>query len=213
MSSLAVEDAPAAAPRMLRRLGHDTQYVLIGFPLGIVSLVLAVAGFSLGVSLAVLAVGVPLLFGTLMLARMLAAIERVRAGNVPRPAYRTAPAGAGWWRRVTTPMADPQSWFDLLHATFRIIPSTISFAFVVTWWAGALGGLTFWLWQWSIPWPADNTDLPQILGFESRILFYTLCGLVFAVTLVPVVRWAAALQSGFARVLLGLGAEIRTRDW
>ena len=41
------------------------------------------------------------------------------------------------------------------------------FAFVVTWWAGALGGVTTILWDWTIPRPPDNKDLNELLGFGS----------------------------------------------
>src|SRR4051794_4531117 len=48
---------------------------------------------------------------------------------------------------------------------------------------GALGGSTYGLWDWSLPDPSadpDNTDLLELLGFESsparRILLYTLIG-------------------------------------
>src|SRR4051794_37375528 len=160
--------APApAALRLLRRLAIDSQYVLVGFPLGIIAIVLLMTGFWLGVGLAVIWVGIPVLVATIFMARGFAAVERARIGpvfgrQVPHPYYKKRP-DADWLRRMFTPLADGQSWLDLLHGMFRFIPSTIAFSFVVTWWAGTLGGLSWFLWGWSIPNGPDNQDLPDLL--------------------------------------------------
>jgi signal transduction histidine kinase len=111
------------------------------------------------------------------------------------------------------PLSDGQSWLDLLHGILRFIPSTIAFVFVVTWWAGALGGVTTILWDWSIPRPPDNKDLNELIGLGSgdnvRILLYTGIGIIFALTLLPVVRGAAQLEAQFARALLNGVNELR----
>lgn len=211
---------PGRVSRIFRQLGIDTQYVLLGFPLSIITIVLCLTGFSLGVGLMVLTVGFPILFATAFQARGFATLERARIGPVlhthlPHPYYKKAAPGAGFWRRTFVPLTDGQSWLDLLHGVFRFIPSTFAFVFVVTWWAGALGGLTTVLWDWSIPRGPDNTDLPQLLGLGSgtglRVLFYTGLGLVFALTLVPVVRGVALLEALFARALLSGVNELRER--
>ncbi|MFG2037614.1 sensor histidine kinase [Dactylosporangium sp. NPDC048998] len=211
---------PGRFSRIFRQLGIDTQYVLLGFPLGIITLVLCVTAFSLGVGMMVTVVGFPILFTTMLQARGFATLERARVGPVLRtrlshPYYKKAEPGAGFWRRTFVPLTDGQSWLDLLHGTFRIIPSTIAFSLVVTWWAGALGGLTTVLWDWSIPRSPDNKDLPELIGIgsgtELRVLFHTGLGVVFALTLMPVVRGAALLEAWFARALLSGVNELRER--
>ncbi|WP_433214119.1 sensor histidine kinase [Dactylosporangium sp. CS-047395] len=211
---------PGRVSRIFRQLGIDTQYVLLGFPLSIITIVLCVTGFSLGVGLVVLTVGFPILFATVFQARGFATLERARIGPVlrthlPHPYYKKAEPGAGFWRRTFVPLSDGQSWLDLLHGVFRIIPSTFAFAFVVAWWAGALGGLTTVLWDWSIPRGPDNQDLPELLGLgsgtDTRLLFHTALGLVFALTLIPVVRGVALLEALFARALLSGVNELRER--
>ena len=206
-----------AAPGVLRRLGRDTRFILVGFPLGLIAVVLSMTGFFVGLGLSVVWIGLPILMGVMLLARGLATLERARLGPVlgnrmPHPVYRRA-AGPSFWRRVLTPLGDAQSWLDLLHAMFRFIPSTIAFCFAVTWWVGAIGGLTVPLWDWSIPRGPDNTDLPELLGMGdgtgTRILFYLAAGLFFAGTLYPVVRAGALLEAGFARVLLSGVHELR----
>jgi signal transduction histidine kinase len=209
--------APSAAPRLLGRLGRDTQYVLLGFPLGLITLVLGATGFFLGLGTVIIWIGLPILMGTLMLSRGFATVERSRIAPVlgrrlPHPAYKRA-GDATFWRRVLTPMADGQSWLDLVHGVFRFIPSTISFAFVISWWAAALGGITFPLWDWSIPRGPDNTDLPELLGLgdatSTRMWFYLALGAFFMLTLYPVVRGAALLEAQFARALLSGVNELR----
>ncbi|WP_432834624.1 sensor histidine kinase [Dactylosporangium sp. CA-092794] len=211
---------PGRFSRIFRQLGIDTQFALLGFPLGIITMVLCVTGFALGVGLVVTVVGFPILFVTVYQARGFATLERARIGPVlrvrlPHPYYKRAERGAGFWRRTFVPLTDGQSWLDLVHAVFRIIPSTIAFAFVVTWWAGTLGGLTTVLWDWAIPRGPDDQDLPELLGLGSsdtvRVLFNTGIGVIFALTLLPVVRGVALLEAWFARALLSGVSELRER--
>ncbi|MEV0134776.1 sensor histidine kinase [Dactylosporangium sp. NPDC050688] len=205
---------------IFRQLAVDTQYVLLGFPLGLVTVVLFLVGFSLGVGLLVTVLGFPILVATLFQARGFATVERARIGPVlrtrlPHPYYKKPDPDDGFWRKMLVPLSDGQSWMDLLHGILRFIPSTIAFAFVITWWAGALGGVTTILWDWSIPRPPDNTDLNELIGLGSgddvRILLYTGIGVVFALTLLPVVRGAAQLEAQFARALLSGVNELRER--
>ena len=209
--------APAPAVRVLRQLGRDTQFILIGFPLGLIALVVSMTGFWLGLGLAVVWIGVPLLMGVMFLARGLATVERARIAPVigramPHPYYKR-PVTPTFWRRVLTPITDGQSWLDLLHAMFRFIPSTIAFSFAVAWWAAALGGLTFPLWDWSIPRGPDNVELPELIGLgdapSTRVIFYLALGAFFALTLFPVIRGMALLEAMFARVLLSGVNELR----
>lgn len=204
------------ATRLVRRLGRDTMYALLGFPLALISLVVLITGFSVGVGTVVVWIGVPILTATLFLARGFATLERVRIADVlerpvPQPQYKRATGGV--WRRLFTPMADIQSWFDLLHGLFRLIPSTISFSFAVTWWAGALGGLTYPLWDWSVQRGPDNTDLTQLLGmgdgWGTRVVFYMAAGVFFAGTLYPVLRGVVLVDATFGRWLLGTVGELR----
>ncbi|MDG6100602.1 sensor histidine kinase [Dactylosporangium aurantiacum] len=205
---------------IFRQLAVDTQYVLLGFPLGIVTVVLFLVGFGLGVGLSVTVLGFPILVATLFQARGFATVERARIGPVlrtrlPHPYYKKPDPDDGFWRKMLVPLSDGQSWLDLLHGILRFIPSTIAFAFVLTWWVGALGGVTTILWDWSIPRPPDNKDLNELIGLGSgddvRILLYTGIGAVFALTLVPVVRGAAQLEAQFARALLNGVNELRER--
>jgi len=209
--------APSPVVKALRHLGVDTQYVLLGFPLGIITIVAGTVGFSLGLGLTVLWVGIPIMVTALMIARGFATMERARIGpvlgrKVPHPYYKRRPDGS-LIRRLLTPLTDAQSWLDLAHAVLRIIPSTVAFGFTIAWWAGTLGGLSWGLWGWALPSGPDNQELPDLLGFtldySGRVVFNLVLGAVFALTLYPVVRGAALLEAHFARGLLSGVHELR----
>jgi signal transduction histidine kinase len=208
---------PAPALRLLRRLGIDTQYVLIGFPLGIITVVLCMTVFWLGVGLSVIWIGLPILMVVMYVSRGFATLERARVGPVfgrpmHHPYYKTRP-GAGPIGRMLTPLTDGQYWLDLLHGMFRFIPSSIAFSLVIAWWASALGGLTWGLWGWSLPDGPDSQDLPDLLGFDqsygTKVAFYLAVGVFFAGTLYWVVRGAALMEAWFARGLLCGVNELR----
>jgi signal transduction histidine kinase len=205
-------------PTLLRQLGHDTAYVLLGFPLGIVAFVLIVTGLSVGLGVLVIVIGIPILTATIYVARGLAEVERVRVGPVlhtprVRVRYRTAGPDAGFWRKLFTPLADIQSWLDVLHAILRFPVSIATFVFVVTWWAVALGGLTYFLWDWSVPHPPDNIELPELLGFAdtptNRISVYLVIGVIFTFSLPFATRAAALLEAWLGRALLTGVAGLR----
>jgi len=213
---------PAARPvGWLRQIGVDSAYVLVGFPVALVAFVVVFALFAVGVGDIITVLGLPVLVGSVYAARGFADLERLRLPGVlhrpaPRPAYRSAPRDAGFWRRMFTPLRDGQSWLDLLHAIFGWILYTISFCFVVTWWAGALGGLSSIIWLRFVPAPEpDSKDLNLLLGLSdtlaARIGLQTVLGVIFLVTLPLITRLFALMPAQFGRVLLSGMAEVQNR--
>jgi signal transduction histidine kinase len=193
----------------LRQLGVDTGYALVAFPLSILAFVVVITGLAAGAGLLVVWVGVAVLAGTLLAARAFAAVERgwlprVLGAPVPRPAYLRPDGGPV--RRMLTPLRDPQTWLDALHAVIRFPLAVLAFSLTVTFWSLALGGLTYWAWDWALPHTPDNSDLPELLGFEdtaaTRIVFYLAIGLAAALILPFAVRGVAVLQALLGRVLL-----------
>jgi signal transduction histidine kinase len=204
-----------------RQLGVDTGYALVSFPVAIAAFVFVVTGFAVGVGLLVVWVGVAVLAAMLLAARGFATLERswlpaVLRRPVPRPAY--LPAEGRPVRRLLTPLRDPQTWLDALHALIRLPVAILSFVLTVTFWSVALGGLTYGLWDWALPDAStdpDNQDLLELVGWEStagrRILLYAVIGLVFAVLVPFVVRGVALLQASLGRVLLTSRADAQAQ--
>jgi signal transduction histidine kinase len=203
---------------LISQLGVDTAYVLIGFPLAIIAFTVIITGLSLGAGLLITLIGLPVLVATLLIARGLAEVERVRIPavlNRPREGvrYRTRPPGSGFWRSLFTPLGDSQGWLDGVHAIVRLPVSCFTFSIVITWWSLVLGGLSFPIWGRYLPNDPDNHDLPELLGFspDARTPFYVVTGIVAAITLPFVVRGCALLEAWLARGLLVEVAALRNQ--
>ena len=56
-TSVTADFAPGLAQRLLRRLGQETLYILVGFPLGLITLVLCLVGFFFGLGTVIIWVG------------------------------------------------------------------------------------------------------------------------------------------------------------
>ncbi|MEU4712968.1 sensor histidine kinase [Micromonospora purpureochromogenes] len=212
--------AVTPVPSVSRQLMRDTGYVLLGLPLALFGLVVLTAGLALGVGLAVLVVGLPIMTGTLYTARGLADVERLRLPTVLRmprirPRYLTPPPAASAWRRIFTPIRDGQSWLDLAHGIARSVVAVVTFAITVAWWVVALAGTLYPAYDWALPYGPDDRSLADLLGLGdgpvARIGLNTAIGLIFLLTLPIVVRGCALLQAGFARGLLTGVAEMRDR--
>ncbi|MEU4224984.1 sensor domain-containing protein [Nonomuraea sp. NPDC026600] len=194
------------------RIATDTRYVLLGFPPAVMSFVLVLTGVAAGVGSAVAFVGLPILAASAAMARNFADVERVLLPDVlgrrlARPRYRQAPSDAGWFRRTMNPLASGQSALDILHAIVAFPIAIVTFVVTVVWWAAAIAGLTFPLYGWIIARiPGYQGDLPGLLGLGSDlttlVVFNTVLGVLFALTLLPVVRGAALVKASLAQAML-----------
>jgi signal transduction histidine kinase len=202
---------------MLRQLGHDTAYVILSLPLAVAGFVLVVTGISLGAGLLITVIGIPVLVATLFVARGFAHLERVRIRPIVRRrpvpiVYKRPQPGAGWWARMFTPLKDGQAWLDVLYAHARLGISVATFSIAVTWWASALGGITYWFWQQFLP-ANNHDDLPYWLGFgrsdNGRIAFYTAVGIFATLTLPLVLRIIAYAEAWVAHIMLNGVAGLR----
>ncbi|MGW0805888.1 sensor histidine kinase [Nonomuraea sp. NPDC002799] len=204
----------------MRRVLLDTRYTLVGFPTTIIGFVLMIAGFAAGVGTAVVWIGVPLLAGTVLVARGFADAERGWLSDVlsrppVRPRYKPAPQGAGRFRRLVNPLASGQSWLDLLHGILNLPFAIIAFVLTVVFWAIPLAALTWPLYGIITSRIPGNVELPELLGFGDGYLvtsvFYVCLGLVFAVIMPFAVRGAALIRAGLGRALLTGVAELQER--
>ena len=204
-----------------RRMGADAAYTLLGLPLGLLTFSLLIPLFAFGLGTLVIVLGFPALALTLLIARGFADLQRVRLQQlmgrpVPRPVYRPSPPDANWFRRVTNPLRQGQSWLDLLHGVLNMPISIISFVLPVVWWAAALGGLTFWFWSRFLPNGDDdhNVVVEILFGEDTRhneVLFNTYIGIFALLTVYFVQRGSAALQASFAQMLLTRLAAMQGR--
>ncbi len=206
------------APNALMRVLLDSGYALSAFPISLSAFVLAVVLFSTGVGLSILVGGVLLLTLCVMVARGFARLERHRVRTMlgreaATPRYQCARSDDGFVRRMLTPLRDPQSWLDVVWSIAGFATGLVAFVLAVVWWAGALGGTTYWFWQTFIPDNPDDTGLAELIGLgDGRVaesLLNLTVGLALAVTLPWVVRFAAVLHSSLAVALLSSRAELQ----
>ena len=163
-------------------------------------------------------IGLPILVATVFIARGLAEVERVRIVPVLRMARTGSGTGGPPRARAgggacspPSPTSSPGWTCCTRWSGFPV--SIATFSIVLTWWLTALGGLTYWIYDWALPHPEDNYELPELLGFAdtaaNRISFYLVVGVVFALTLPFVVRGSALLEAWLGRALLTSVAELR----
>jgi signal transduction histidine kinase len=220
------EDVPVVSPLTSapgrvpwhRRVLLDTVYCLSALFVALPFFVLVVVGLALSAGLAVLVVGALVLVLTAYLARAHAFFERLRLQGMmrsaaPTPAYLEAPTDGGFWRRALTPLRDPQSWLDVLWSLVALATGTLAFAVAVAWWAGTLGGLTYWFWQRYLPDGPDDHELAYYLGLgdgrTAASLVDLAIGVVLLLTLPMVLRGVAVLHAGLATALLCSRAELQ----
>ncbi|MFB9251992.1 sensor histidine kinase [Sphaerisporangium melleum] len=205
---------------LLRRLGADTRYTLLGLPLAVLSFALLVTGLSAAAGTLPVLVGLPVLAVTLLVARGFAEVERRRlpeilARPIARPRYARAPRDAGWVRRTLHPLTTGQSWLDLLHGVLVFPLAIVTFVLTVTWWSVAAGTLLYPLYGWVLRRAPGNVGLAELIGlrggFWAETALQMTIGVVFALTLPAVVRGGALLQAGLGRALLTGVAELHER--
>jgi signal transduction histidine kinase len=208
----ATTSAPTHASRSpvapwLRHLGHDSFYLLAGFPIALVAFVVLVTGLSLAGGLLITFVGVPIAVVTLMVARGFANLERVRLPYVldrpVAPARYRSPGGG--LKGFLGHLIDGQMWLDTLHG-FVVFPvATVTWSVAVAWWSAAVGATTWPLWRWALPENDNDSSLAELLGIDSWLgetMFMTGLGLFFLVTLPFVLRGMTVAQAKLGELLL-----------
>ena len=99
------------------RILSDSLFLLASFPLGLLWFLVAVIGFSVGFSLIVVFVGIPILAVTCATLLWGAHVERGRLRaflgvNIPSP-YRDMPRSGNAWKRAWGYVRNPQLWRDI----------------------------------------------------------------------------------------------------
>ncbi len=192
-------------------------YLLLAFPLGIAYFVFLVTGISLGASLIIIWVGVPILALVLAGSWAMCEFERILAvsllkEDIPHTSRgRSAAADdqnlsaverlfIGTWRRFKSHLTNRLTWTGLLYLFLKFPLGIGSFVMVVVlvFVTGALVGAPFYYWV------DDGLDLGtwQVdVVWEGLIL--TVIGIPLAFASLHLMNGAALLQGRLARVMLG----------
>jgi hypothetical protein len=183
-------------------------YLVLNLPVGIASFVFVVTMVSVGVSTAIIWVGVPVLALAVLGWRGGARLERQRVHTMLRTyiatPYRPLPEGVGaqWKTRVK----DVATWKDMVYFLFMLPIGIAEFTLMVTFWATSLWLLFLPLYFGFLP-----TDwYPEVWGYPLGAVDSTfealplaaIGALLLAVT-VAMTKGLGTLHARYARAMLG----------
>jgi hypothetical protein len=118
-------------------------YLLLSFPLGLAYFILLVVGLSVGISLTIVVVGIPILLGLILLWRQIANLERLQArallGLDIRSSRLPWDGRQGFWAKIGALLSDRTTWLDLIFLIVKFPLGVISFVLVVTGLAASAG--------------------------------------------------------------------------
>jgi signal transduction histidine kinase len=228
---MSVEQASAAGAggarlgRVLRapiepRTWAAAAYLVASMAVGVFWFVVLVTGISVGTSLVIVWVGVPILALTMLAWRAGASLERRWVGltlgaRIPDP-YRPLPPG-GLLARWLAMAADPATWKDLAYLVLLFPLGIAWFVITVTLWSFALGLLTAPIYYRLLPneridvaWFSDHPNV--VLDTLPEVLALAVIGLLLCFVAAWAIRGMAAAHAFIAQGLLGPSpAQLRDR--
>src|SRR6266508_4267792 len=197
-----------------------TGYLLLSFPLGLFWFTVLVTGLSVGTSLLVIWVGLPVLAATMMAARAGGRAERGRLRDslgIDLPeAYRPLPSGS-LLSRWSARMTDPAVWRDVAYLLLLLPLGTLWFTLVLVIWSLPLALVTMPLWYRLPPEgrsPLFDFDGRPLLVVDSlpEALAGVAIGLLLGLLAATLVRSLGMAHAVVARTLLSPGpAALRAR--
>jgi len=130
----------------------ELAFLLLGLPMSIVAFTVFVTGATLGLSLAIFIIGIPVLMGAAYANRAVAMVERYRATLVlgtPIPHAYRKPTQPGFLAAGRSLATDPQTWRD---AGWLTLGTIVAFAFsiaAIVLWSVMIWALTLPLYGWA----------------------------------------------------------------
>jgi hypothetical protein len=110
-------------------------YLAMSFPLGLAYFILLVVGFSLGVSLLIIWVGIPILVAMLLLSYGITTFERQMAISMLGVSISAQSQGepvSGLWDRFKGLLRNPITWKGILYQFIKFPMGIASFVMLVT---------------------------------------------------------------------------------
>jgi hypothetical protein len=109
-------------------------YLLLSFPLGIFYFVFLTTGLSLGIGLMITLLGIPLLFGVLLMCRVFAIFERSKVKvmlgiDIP---YYLDEKERGFLEKIKFYLNDSSTWKSMAYLLIKFPLGIFSFVFLVT---------------------------------------------------------------------------------
>lgn len=183
----------------------DVAFLLLGLPMSIVAFTVFVTGVSVGLSLAIFIVGIPVLMGAAYANRAVAMVERHRATlalGAPIPHAYRKPTQPGFLALARSLGTDPQTWRDAGWLTLgTVVAFSFSIAAIVLW-SIAIWAVTFPLYGWALP----NSELRFDAGVTPGTNLYGLLDRLGHVEQVGnTMRWTAPDGPWVYALIFGIG--------
>jgi hypothetical protein len=183
-------------------------YLMFAFPLGMVYYVALVVGFSLGLALAVLVVGLGVLLATVIGVRLIASFERGLANRLlgteiqaPDDVERT---GEGVVGTVEAYLRAPSTWRGLGFVVLKCPSGVFAFVFLVALPGAAVELLLLPLFPEGVfNVQVAGWEVARTLGTGTERVLGVLCGCVLAVVGLHVTNAFAGVNATVASSLLG----------
>jgi signal transduction histidine kinase len=198
---------------------RELGFLLPTLPVVLAAFTVLVTLFSTGVSLVAVFVGLFIVVAALYAARGFGVVETTRlrwAGQpvITPPQWTPRGEPATPLRAILGPLVSGHYWLYLLHGmVVNFIVGLVTWTISIVWVSGALGGLTYWIWSWSLTANDDSVGLFGLIssaygadgtqGLVAENLLNALLGLFFLATLPFVTRGLVLAHQGIARLMLG----------
>lgn len=188
-------------------------YLLLAFPLGLFYFIFLVSGLSIGASLVIVWVGIPVLlivfgawYGLLIFERWMAIT--VLHENIP-PLSRVETTGMSNWQKLKSALANPVTWKGLVYLIAKFPIGILSFVILVTFitlTASLIGAPIYYHWFN----PQVNLDLGGLFLSPNwkidtlfEALLVCLAGVFVALISLHIFNGLAWVSGKFARIMLG----------
>jgi signal transduction histidine kinase len=180
-------------------------YLLVSFPVGIATFTFLVSAISIGLSLAIVWVGVPILAATLVASRWLARFERRRVALAlaePVPSGYLQPHRRGMLGWLHTALGDAATWKDLLWLSILLpVLGLAGFTIAICAWGTGLGLLLLPAWYSNAGDPGVDLGALTVDTLDEAWIGIPV-GLVVLTLAVPLTRGAGIGLALLGRTLL-----------
>ena len=188
-------------------------YLLLAFPLGIFYFVYLITGFSIGLGLLYIFIGLPFLLLTMFSWRLFARFEGLQARwllkeNVEHDSPARWSEASGFWNWIISRLSSKYTWKGLVYLLLKAPLGVISFIVTIT--LTTVSGVLivapfiYRLVDYELPWGAIST-MPQALSLTAIGLGLGLLSLHIFNCLAAVFRW-------LSRILLNTGPKLAVAE-
>ncbi len=193
---------------------RSNTYLVLSFPLGILTFVWVVTAASVGLGTLIIWIGIPILIALIEANRGFATLERRRAGwllGTPIQSLYLPQERRGMFGYLRTKLGDSAVWKDLLWLGLLLpVLGLAAFIVVVTFWSTALALIFMPAWYWSIP---DGVDWGLLTIDKIHEAFAVVpIGLVLFALAVPITRGLALGMGSLGRGVLAPSERRRVQE-